>query len=93
MGTAAGGASGGSGGGGSGGSNVGGAVKGAVVASGKALFRGAASAISRATAPIADNFTLGLKAGRIDAEGAESATAPAWAASAREDLRTQRAYP
>jgi type IV secretion system protein TrbL len=94
VGTALGGASAGSGAGdGSGGPSVGGAAKGALMASGKALFRGAASALSRAAAPIADNFKLGLKAGRVDVEGPGPAAAPAWAASAREDLRTRRSYP
>jgi type IV secretion system protein TrbL len=96
IGTAVGGASGGAGsscsagpGSGSGGPSLGGAAKGAFVASGKALFRGAASAVSRATAPIADNFKLGMKAGRMDVEGPASTAPPIWAVTARQSLKTR----
>jgi hypothetical protein len=86
VGTAVGGASAGGNNGGGPGPSLGGAAKGALVASGKALFRGAASAVSRAAAPIAENFKLGMQGGQMDVDG--PATAPAWAAAARARLRT-----
>lgn len=67
--------------------SLGGATKGALVASGAALFRGAASAVSRASAPVTDNFKLGLKVGRMEVEGPGSASPPPWAAAARGSLK------
>lgn len=91
IGTAIGGASAGAASKNSGGPSLGGAAGGAAVASGKALFRGAASAVSRATGPVADNFKLGLRTGQMDVESVPSRTPPSWAMAARENLRAGRA--
>jgi hypothetical protein len=96
IGTALGGASGGAGksgvvgpGIGEDGPSLGGAAKGAFVATSKALFRGAGSAVSHAAAPITDNFKMGMKVGRIDVEGPGSMAPPAWAATARQSLKNR----